>query len=251
MAIRKNDSSSIRPREGHKIVFPRTRQKITHDLISTLHDRGLNVKDFSIHLTGVAKTYDNSAEENFTEPGVEYQMSAQFIKNLSLLSNLNSRKPILIKMKTCGGYWEEGMAIYDAIRACPNPVTILSYTHARSMSSIILQAADKRVLMPNSYFLFHEGDMMTSGTYRQVIHNVEWTKKVQGTAMLAIYIQALKKKGNYKNWSEKRIKEMLQDQMNKKEDVLLTPQEAVDWGFADEVFGANGTFNWSALRVYK
>ncbi|MEK9183692.1 MAG: ATP-dependent Clp protease proteolytic subunit [Patescibacteria group bacterium] len=250
MVVRKKGVSSTRPRERQKIIFLRTRQKLTHDHIHAIHERGLNIKDFSIHLSGMPKTYDNSQEENFSEPGVEYQMSAQFIRNLSLLSNLNSRRPILIHMKTCGGYWEEGMAIYDAIRACPNPVTILSYTHARSMSSIILQAADKRVLMPNSYFLFHEGDMFVGGTQKKVIVNVEWSKKVLGPTMLAIYTESLKQKGKYKGWSEKRIKEMLQAHMDKKEDVFLTAQEAVEWGFADEVFGSNGVFDWASLRFY-
>lgn len=250
MAIRKKGTASTRPRERQKIVFIRTRQKLTHDHINAVYERGLNIKDFSIHLSGTPKTYDNSQEENFEEPGVEYQMSANLVRSLSLLSSFNSRRPILIHMKTSGGYWEEGMAVYDAIRACPNPITILSYTHARSMSSIILQAADKRVLMPNSYFLFHEGTMSIAGTYKNVVVNVEWAKKIQAPTMLAIYVESLKRKGKYRGWSEKRIREMLQGYMDKKEDVFLTAQEAVEWGFADAVFGENGVFDWASLRVY-
>ena len=42
------------------------------------------------------------------------------------------------------------MAIFDAIKICRSHVTILVYGQAESMSSIILQAADKRIMMPNS-----------------------------------------------------------------------------------------------------
>lgn len=228
-------------RSGHSLK--------THDLIDAIHEWGLNLRDFSIYLTGTPITYE-SGDDDFGEPGVEYQMATEFIKNLDILSGLDPKRPILIHMKTCGGYWEEGMAIYDAIRACPNPTTILSYTHARSMSSIILQAADKRVLMPNSYFMFHEGYLELGGTSKGVLTNARWIKMVLNPTMLSIYTDSLKQKGEFKNLSAQKIREMLQKYMDKKEDVLLTAKEAVEWGFADEVFGGDGRFNWPALRKY-
>ena len=53
--------------------------------------------------------------------------------------------------------------------------------------------------------------------------------------MTAIYVDALKRKGKFKNWSRLKIEEMLEDKMNKKVDVFLSAQEAVEWGFADEI----------------
>ena len=35
------------------------------------------------------------------------------------------------------------------------------------MSSYILQAGDERILLPNSYFMFHDGEMWTGGTVKQ------------------------------------------------------------------------------------
>lgn len=221
----------------------------TADFIDHLHDHGLDTKDFSIYLTGTPISYE-SGDNDFGEPGVEYQMATTFIKNLGILSCRDAKRPILIHMKTMGGYWEEGMAIYDAICACPNPTTILSYTHARSMSSIILQVADKRVLMPNSYFMFHEGYLELRGTSKGVLTNVEWIKRVLNPTMLSIYTDSLKQKGKFKNLSAQKIRGMLQEHMDKKEDVLLTAKEAVEWGFADEVFGSDGRFDWPSLRKY-
>ena len=59
------------------------------------------------------------------------------------------------------------MAIYQAIEACPNYVTILNYTHARSMSSLIFLAADWRAMLPYSTYMFHEGTWGFEGTVRQ------------------------------------------------------------------------------------
>lgn len=66
------------------------------------------------------------------------------------------------------------------------------------------------------------------------------------------YVDVLKRKGKFADWSQSRIKKMLQNCMDRKEDVYLTAQEAVEWGFADEVFeAANGQFDWNSLRSYK
>ncbi len=216
-----------------------------HDSHWEMHEWNVDVRGFQLFLVGKPIEYV-ADDKNRGEPGVEYQMATQLIKNLQILSDITKDRPILIHMKTCGGDWSEGMAIYDAIWACPNPVTILSYTHARSMSSIILQAADKRVLMPHSYFLFHEGDTGVFGTNKYFQSYAEWLKKAVDPTMLDIYVRALKTKGKFKRQSPERIREMLQGLMDKKQDVYLTAQEAVEWGFADAVFDRN----WSVLTKF-
>ena len=56
------------------------------------------------------------------------------------------------------------MAIYDAIQACKSYVTI-GYGQAESMSGIILQAADNRLMSPHSHFMAHFGSTDCSGDY--------------------------------------------------------------------------------------
>lgn len=214
--------------------------------LEDVHDYSVNRHDFVIWLTGENKIY-GAEDEDFGEPGVEYQMSTKFIKNLDILSSIDHNEPILVHMKTCGGYWEEGMAIYDAIQACTNPITILSYTHARSMSSIILQVADKRVLMPNSYFLFHRGRLELSGIESEVLSNFDWVNDVCTPTMMDIYVKRLKEGRKFRQWSLKRIEKMLKGKMDEKVDVFLTAKEAVQWGFADSVFN----FDWTKLLATK
>lgn len=215
-----------------------------NDCIWGIQEWNLDIRQFAIYLTGEAMQYDaDDDEDKRDEPGVEYQMSARLIKNLQTLANLDPKRPILIHMKTNGGDWNEGLAIYDAIRFAPNPVVILNYTHARSMSSIIFQAPNRRIMMPHATFMFHEGTMSVSGTTKGVFSNVDFARG-DTLAMLEIYANRMKEKGKYSKWSKPAIKRMLQGLMDKKEDVFLTAEETVEWGLGDAIFDGN----WQELR---
>jgi len=213
----------------------------TEDVIYDIHNHGINIKTNEIFLFG-----HNSHIGGDDEPGVEFGMANQFIKNLTVLMS-HSTKPILIHMKTCGGHWAEGMAIHNAIQACPNYICILSYTHARSMSSLILQAADKRVMMKDSTFMFHEGTMSMSGTVKQYLTEGEELVK-SGNRMMGIYKERMAEAPIFKKYSDKRLHKWLTDKMDRKEDVYLSAKDAVKYGFADEVFGEEGTFDWDDLK---
>lgn len=222
------------------------------DYMYHLHEFNIDVECNHIYLFG--EEFDFESDDPLDEPGVEYRMANRFIRNINFLMRKNYEDPILIHMKSCGGFWEEGMAIYNAIKACPNPVTILNYSHARSMSSIIFQAANKRVMMPDSSFMFHMGTTGVSGTPKQVESAVDFGK-ITDKRMIDIYVHALKTfgpehQGKFKKWSAKRIENMLKEQMDKKEDVFLTAEQTVDWNFADSIFGADGKYDWSSLTQY-
>ncbi len=202
--------------------------------VHNVFSNGLDLRYNQIYLNGVDRGYEVAPETN--EPGVDFVMATQFTKNINLCNSRNPGKPILVHMSTCGGDWNFGMQIYDAIKACESPITIVNYTHARSMSSIILQAADWRVMMPHSHFMFHQGDYGDYGTLRQVTSGLEFYSREGTPTMLSIYTDSMKKKGEMKTKSRGEIKRWLTEKMNKKEDVFLTAEEAVNYGFADEIF---------------
>lgn len=222
--------------------FPIKKEEIAYHV----HNYDYNPFTNEIFLFGRDEYILAGGEEG--EPGVEWAMANRFIKNLSMAMRQND-KPILIHMKTCGGFWEEGMAIHNAIKACPNPVTILSYTHARSMSSLIFQAANKRVMMPDSYFMFHDGTVVISGTIKIARSNMEQTEKA-GIRMSNIYTDAMRSNGSMKKSSRNKIKEYLQSKMDAKEDVFLSPDETLKLGLTDEIFGSTGSYDWPSLLDY-
>ena len=210
-----------------------------------IHEFGVDVEHFYIYVQGVA---DNPMDD-FPEPGVEFRMSNRLIKNLDILQGLDleAEKDIVISMKTCGGDWVEGMAMYDAILAIPNRVTIINYSHARSMSSIIMQAANKRIMMGHSYFMLHEGTDGFEGTTKSFQSYAEFGK-IALEQMLDIYVDCLyRSDGTMRKgcWSRKRLRQWLIDQMNLKEEVYFTAEQAVKLGFADEIFDG-----WGSVKDY-
>lgn len=222
-----------------RLVKPKSDDPVFH-----MHEYDIDLGSRQIYLIGVDRGYE--LESDPEEPGVDYTMANRFIKNLNICMRM-SKEPILTHMKTCGGNWIEGMSIYDSIISCPNNVTILSYTHARSMSSIIFQAADKRVMMPNSYFMIHDGTYSNSGTFKQVYSDMAFFKESR-PVMLDIYARRMQAspKGEFYKRPLVIIKNWLSDQMEKKEDVFLNAKATVKAGLADEVF--NG--NWKNLTKY-
>lgn len=219
------------------------KSEVQRNRIYEIQEYGVDTEHFMIYIQGIESNPNDDDEVN--EYGVEYRMANRLIKNLDILSGIDTDRPITISMKTCGGIWVEGMAMYDAILTTPNPISIINYTHARSMSSIILQAANKRIMMPHSSFMFHEGTMILEGTPKQVRSEFKFNK-VADEQMIEVYVDCLKRsQGKASKWSEKRIKDWLVEQMNNQEDVYLTAKEAIEFGFADEVFT-----DWESVTKY-
>lgn len=211
--------------------------------VDTIHSSGIDYLNREIFITG--EPYLNQDLRGEEEPGIDFSMAATVIKNVRILSN-QSDLPILIHMKTCGGDVVEGLAIYDAIKLSPCPTTILNYTHARSMSSVIFQAADHRVMMPNSYFMIHEGTFGIEHTYKGVKSAIEFSKRWHDKNFFQIYIDRMKEAGKFEGKSEATIKRWIDSRMDKYQEVYLTPEETIELGLADEVFDGN----WESLTDF-
>lgn len=208
--------------------------------VALIHVHNIDVKANHVYLF----SDERYAEGEGYEPGVEFAMANTFVRNLNLLMRKSS-EPILVHMKLCGGFVDQGLAIYDLLKACPNRVTVLAYTDASSMSSIILQGADRRVMMPHAKYMLHGGGAVLDGTTKQVLTGAEELLK-SDQDMIDIYVQAMKRTGCYRNRSKKFIAGWLRERMDAKEEVYLDAKEAVKYGLADEVFGDYG-YDWLGL----
>ena len=202
------------------------------ELVELIHNYNIDPTQNIIYLFGDEAYVD---PEVGTEPGVEYIMANTLVRNITYLASRNSN-PIVIHMKTCGGDWKEGMAIYDAIKNCPNKVIVISYTHARSMSSLILQAADLRVVMPYSTFMFHYGTNGIDGTSTLFQTEAE-QDRISKDQMLSIYIESMRESKEFQGWSTKKLRSWLVRKIERKEDVHLNAKDAVKYGFADLIIG--------------
>lgn len=144
--------------------------KFKKDDIDQFMDNDIYIPTRTIYMGSVFLTEEG-------ESGTDHAMAESVIKALHILDNqcVESRKgkrPINIIMNNIGGDEYHGMAIFDAIQNCKNHITIRVHGHAMSMGSIILQAADERVMTKNSRIMIHYG---TFGIYDHSKISYKWT----------------------------------------------------------------------------
>lgn len=188
------------------------------DRIYSIHEYGIDLESRELFVGGFVVSADEE-----TEVGVGPQMANQFIRNIRLLESI-SHDPITVHLCTVGGDWSYGMAIYDAIKQSLCHVVSFSHAHARSMSSIIPLAADERYIMPNAYYMIHQGEAGWMGTHRGIVSFTEQAQEDMET-MLSIYDENCElERADIERW------------MQLKEDVYFTAQEAVECGFMHAVW---------------
>lgn len=201
-----------------------------NQLVHDIHNFGLNYHSREIFLTG------HISDEPGLDPGVEYRSASNFIKNLNVLNYL-SRAAVTVHMKIDGGCWASCMAMFDAIKASRSPINIIGYAQASSASGILLQAANKRFLTPNTHFMLHHGSMSIEATSTAVASAVEFNerecdKMIQIFAERAIVGPFFQKKG----WDVPKIHRYLDKEVRYRHDWYLTAEEAVEMGFADAIY---------------
>lgn len=209
---------------------------------------------------------DDDAGGDFVEqPGIYWNTAQRVIKAFHLfeISGQHGDRPITIIMNSVGGDWDQGMAIYNAIQYSNNYVVIIAMSHARSMTSLILQAGDYRILTPHAYYMIHDGNFGEEGCPRSVINSVEYEKS-NLEFMYDIYINNIlerNEKGNLKINSKRAAKilnaklptgsapvrvrngelKLNRDHMEQlcSRDTYFTPDEAVELNLADRLLKTN------------
>lgn len=200
-------------------------------IIDDIHDFLINVKTRTIYV-------HSETEVDGDESGVGYRMASSFIKNLDYLNSISDAE-ITVKFITCGGCWNYGMAMFDAIKQSPSIITSISYAHSSSMSSIIPQAADKRLISRHCDFMVHYGDYSDGGDLRKVVHGIKHHEKAKNI-MLDLYADkccrgAFAKEN--KLTDAPKMAKFIEGKIDKLTDWWLTAEEAVYYGFMDGVLG--------------
>jgi ATP-dependent Clp protease protease subunit len=199
-------------------------------LISDIHQYGINYDSREIYLHSL------QVEEGNMEAGVEHKMATTFIKNIHVLARQNSN-PILVHLHSTGGNWSDGMAIFNTIRFCKAPVTIVAYAQSSSMSGVILQAADYRLMMPDCEFMMHYGNIHVGGPIISVKEAVESSYVSFKNRMMNIFAKRAKV-GSYftdRKYSEGKIKSFFDRKIREKTDWYINAQDAYEYGLCDAI----------------
>jgi ATP-dependent Clp protease protease subunit len=159
---------------------------------------------------------------------IEPDIASQFIKNLNYLTAVEG--DITIYIMTPGGYWTDGMAIYQAIKqAKAHNITGIALGECSSMGSVILQAFDKRIAFADTTFLVHPGN--TSSGENAFVHNFINQAKYEERILERMYEIYYGKAKKITKLSFKKFKNFFSV------DKYLSPEKALEMGLIDEIKG--------------
>lgn len=196
--------------------------RINKESIDRFYDYDIYPETRTIYMGSVGTDSDDS------ETGTDYAMAERLIKGLHILDSSapNGDKPITILMNNLGGDKYHGIAIHDAIKACKNHVTIIGLGYVMSMGAVIMQAADKRIISPNTRVMLHYGTWSGYGHPKEMYKWADEGKKYDAMMEL-IFLERLVEKNP--DTKLKKIRDMLEF------DTILSAQEAVELGLIDEI----------------
>lgn len=182
-----------------------------NDIVSNLHDHKI----------------DLSSKKTWIEGEIDEEVASTFSKNISLLDANTNGKPITIVLDSCGGDVTEGLRIYNLILNCNNFVRVIVEGKAESMASIILQAADERVMLEDAHMVIHMGE--DGFDSQHPVNARRWVKKADedNKRIEDIYLKKIKEKKP--KYTRNNLKELMLF------DRILSPKEAVEMGLADKV----------------
>lgn len=135
---------------------------------------------------------------------------------------VSSTKPINIHLYTLGGEIGIAFACYDAILTSKCKYNIYCYGEVYSSGTIILQAANNRISMPNCTFMIHDISVSVDNNYN---HAKQWMKSVTHSQEKMKDLYLLK----FTNITRQKLTQLL------KEERYLSADEAKTFGMVDKI----------------
>ena len=157
----------------------------------------------------------------------------------SLVQDINGLKDvdiINVYINSYGGEVGEGLAIYNALKRHPAKVCTYCDGFAASIASVIFCAGDERYMYPASFLMIHNVWISTAGNADELRKDADNLDKLSEGAV-GVYLTVLK------NATEKKLRDMLAAE------TWLTPQEALQYGFATQVLQQERTQDKAAANV--
>ena len=168
----------------------------------------------------------NSNWSTDEESGTDWQMAERLAKGLWLLDQTDS--PITILMNNIGGDVYHMWAMYDLIKSCKSHVTVKCVGYCMSAATVILQAADERVLSPNVGFMIHYGTWGLPDNLKEAKRWVDEADRLYKNCAHIFLDKIREKKPAYTYDDVDRLLER---------DTPMSAFDAVELGLADRVEG--------------
>jgi len=181
------------------------------NILSQVHNENIDMRRRIIWIHGSVD------ESNFEK----------FSKNMHMLEQTSGE--ITIRLCSEGGHVSYGWGIYDLILLSKNYIKVIVESKCESMATVILQAADERIMLPNSRMMIHVGTEEYAEQHPEDIKRwKEWSEKDEKKTE-DIYLKRIKEKKP--RYTRKQLQSMLTF------DTILNPKQAIELGLADKVYG--------------
>jgi ATP-dependent Clp endopeptidase proteolytic subunit ClpP len=175
---------------------------------------------------------DLESKTLFLENYVDSEMAAAAIKGLHILDKVKPDLPITIYLENYGGEEFAGLGVYDFItQKIKSSVRIEVYGACMSMAAWILQAADERIMAPNSRFMIHVGYMGLDENHPEI--NKRWMKQYEKDEVVFEDILLDRIKEKHPKYTRQKVKKLLLF------DTILNPEEALELGLIDGILGSD------------
>lgn len=138
---------------------------------------------------------------------------------------------INVHISSYGGEVAEGLAIYNSLKQHKARVKTYCDGFACSIASVIFMAGDERVMSNASLLMIHNPWTYTEGNAQELRKTADDLDKMSQASVNA-YLE-------YVNLEEAEVKQLLDNE------TWLTPQEALNYGFATVVTGAQQQAKYS------
>lgn len=174
--------------------------------------------------------YSRLLKERIIMLGTDFNdaMAGSIVSQLLLLESQDSGKPIQMYINSPGGQVTSGFAIYDTMQYIKSPVHTITMGLAASMGSFIAMAgaAGNRYMLPNAEYMVHQPSGGAQGTQTDIVIRANHITKLREK------LERMYEKHNSKGKTYEEINQLMQ-----KGDTFMSAEEAIEWGFIDEIIG--------------
>jgi ATP-dependent Clp protease protease subunit len=164
----------------------------------------------------------------FINGGIDDKVARKFQAALKVLERTvppaGKEDGITVYLNSPGGEEGAGFAMYDAIRNCELWVTIIGTGNVMSMATLILQAADSRLLTPTARLLIHNGSYGGFGETTQQNQIMDYAKEMK--AVCRLYSQLIAERSGLP------LKKILDWSRG---DKFFSAEESLEYGLVDSI----------------
>lgn len=142
-----------------------------------------------------------------------------YLEVFNALVSLGRNSDVTVRINSGGGYATEGAAIYSLLKAHGGTVSVIVEGIAASAASVIAMAGDTVTMVTGSVMMIHDPSAITFGTADDHEKSVEMLDAIASSLADA--------------YADKTGRSAEQTRADMREELWLTPQEAIDLGYAD------------------